>query len=186
MLIDDPELTKNVFDSVGSRLLEHYRISASFDTVGALIVNDDWGFKTQTMISPADMRKYIIPWHKKIVNVIHETGKPAIMHSCGKLDEVMEDIINVIKFDGKHSYEDIICPVETAYEKLAGRIAVLGGIDIDFLCKASPSEITRRSKVLIEKGMKKGGYALGSGNSIPEYISDENYFAMINTVTSID
>jgi len=186
MLVDAPELVKNIFDSIGSRLVKHYRIAAAYDTVGALVVNDDWGFRTQTMISPADLRKYVIPWHKKMVEVIHEVEKPAIMHSCGKLDEVMEDIIEIIKFDGKHSYEDTICPVEVAYDKLGGRIAVMGGIDVDFLCRASPSEITKRSKAMLEKGMEKGGYALGSGNSIAEYIPCENYFAMMKAVIGMD
>ena len=54
-----------------SFLAEYYARAARYDTVGACIVNDDWGFKTQTMFSPRDMRKYVFPWHKQIAATIH-------------------------------------------------------------------------------------------------------------------
>ncbi len=175
----DPDFTQEVFDAVGSRLLKYYQILGEYDSIGALIVNDDWGFKTQTMLDSVSMRKYVIPWHKKMVEAIHASGKPAIMHSCGNLDTVMDDVIDDIKFDGKHSYEDEIIPVEMAYQKWADRIAIIGGIDLDFLVRKSPEDIYQRSKKMLELSTEKGGYALGSGNSIPHYVPFENFFAML-------
>lgn len=179
MTIDDPGLVREIVDSVGSRLVKYYEICSQFDAVGALISNDDWGFNSQTMLSVEEMRKYIIPWHKKIVEVIHESGKPAILHSCGMLDEVMDDITDVIKYNAKHSYEDKILPVEKAYEKYNNRIAILGGLDLDFVCRSTPEEIYNRAVSMLELTASRGGYALGSGNSIPYYIPWENYLAMI-------
>lgn len=184
MSIDDPELLQDIFDAVGSRLLRHYEIACQYDTIGAAISNDDWGFKTQTMLSPADMRKYVIPWHCKIAEAIHNTEKPAILHSCGNLEYVMDDIIDVIDYQGKHSYEDNICPVEEAYDKWSHRIAILGGIDLDFICRNNPQTVHERSKKMLEKAQAKGSYALGSGNSIPEYVPIENYLAMTTAATN--
>lgn len=180
MLYDDPELVRQITDNVGSRLVKHYEIVGKYKTVGAMISNDDWGFRSQPMLSPDDMKKYIVPWHVKIVEAIHSHGKPAILHSCGNQETMMESIINVCKFDGKHSYEDTIEPVEKAYERLNGKIAVLGGIDLDFICRKTPEEIYQRSKAMLERAENRGGYALGSGNSIPDYVPQENYFAMIS------
>jgi uroporphyrinogen decarboxylase len=179
MLVDDPELARAIFDAVGSRLVRYYEICAEFDTVGALISNDDWGFKTQTMLAPTDMGTYVFPWHKKIVDTIHAAGKPAILHSCGNLDAVMDDIIHDMRYDAKHSFEDTIEPVEDAYERWGSEIAVLGGIDLDFICRSSPAEIHRRCRAMLMRTADRGGYALGTGNSIPEYVPDENFFAMI-------
>ncbi len=186
LLLDDPALVQDIFDAVGSRLNRYYEICAAYDTVGALISNDDWGFNTQTMLSPDDMRKYVIPWHIEIVKTIHQSGKPAILHSCGKLDAVMDDIIDVIGYDGKHSFEDKIQPVEEAYEALHDRIAILGGIDLDFICRSTPKEVYDRSKAMLERSAERGAYALGTGNSVPEYVPDENYLAMISAATDID
>jgi len=96
--------------------------------------------------------------------------------------EVYDDIINYVKIDGKHSYEDIIQPVEEAYELLNPRLAVLGGIDIDFLCRSSPEEIRVRCKAMFERTESRGGYAIGTGNSTPYYLPAENFFAMVNTI----
>jgi uroporphyrinogen decarboxylase len=179
MVFDDPDLVEELFAAVGERLVRYYRDAVQYETVGAAWANDDWGFKTQTMLSPDDMRRYVVPWHAKIAEVVHAAGKPVVMHSCGCLDSVMDDIIGVIKHDGKHSYEDTITPVEDAYEELTGRIAVIGGMDVDFVCRSTPDEVFERSRAMLERASTRGGYALGTGNSVPEYIPDENYFAML-------
>ena len=182
MLYDDPELVQLIFDNIGNRLVRYYQMIVKHDAVCAIISNDDWGFKTQPMLSPADMRKYVFPWHKKIVEVGHAAGKPVILHSCGNASEIMEDIIEDMRFDAKHSYEDSIEPVEEAYEKYKGRIALLGGIDVGFVCTASPAEIAARSRAMLDRAAKTGGYALGTGNSVPPYVPHENYFAMVDVV----
>jgi len=178
MVVDDPELAGDVFDAVGSRLARYYELAAPYETVGALMCNDDWGFKTQTMLPPEMMRRYVIPWHAEAVRIIHDAGKPALLHSCGNLEHVMDDVIDTIGYDGKHSYEDSILPVEDAYERWHERIAILGGIDVDFLCRSAPEEIVARCRAMLERTAERGGYGLGSGNSIPDYVPLENYFAM--------
>lgn len=180
MTLLDEALATEIFDAIGSRLLRFYEIVSSIETVGACIINDDWGFKNQTMFSPEMLRRWIFPWHKKMVAAIHRSGKPAILHSCGQLEAVMDDVIHDMKYDAKHSFEDQITPVEEAYTKWGDQIAILGGIDMDFLARKPIEEIEARSLSMLEKGMSGGGYALGSGNSIPDYIPDENYFAMIS------
>lgn len=178
-IILDPNLVEDVFYEVGTRLLRYYENAADFRSVGACIVNDDWGFETGTLLSPPDMRRLLFPWQKSIVDIVHTAGKPVILHSCGQLNEVSEEIIEDLSFDGWHSYEDKILPVEDAYEKYQARIAVIGGIDLDFLCRSRPEEVYRRSRSLLERTADRGGYALGTGNSVPEYVPDSNYFAML-------
>jgi uroporphyrinogen decarboxylase len=179
MLYEEPELVKALFDNVGGRLLRYYEIAASYDSVGLIMSNDDWGFKTQTFLSPAHLREYVFPWHKKIVEAAHKQKKPAVLHSCGYFADVMDDIIDAIGFDGRHSYEDTIMPVEEAYEKWHDRIGIIGGLDVNFMIQRSEEEITARAGAMLDRARGRGGYALGTGNSVPEYIPQEHYFAMI-------
>jgi uroporphyrinogen decarboxylase len=182
MIYDDPELAQSIFDAVGQRLVRYYEIAAAYDTVGVLISNDDWGFKQQTFLSTEQMRQYVYPWHKKIVEAIHRTGKPALLHSCGNFNIAMDDVVNLMKFDGKHSYEDAILPVEDSYERWHDQIAILGGIDLDFVIRSSTEDIQKRCKAMLERVKDRGGYALGTGNSVPEYVPQDHYFAMIDCV----
>ena len=181
MLYDEPELAQAIFDKVGSGLLRYYELSVEYDSVGMLMSNDDWGFKAQTFLSPADMRKYVFPWHKKIVGTGHRRNKPVLLHSCGNAGKIYNDIIDDMGYDGKHSYEDVIQPVEECYQNLHGRIAIMGGIDVDFLIRSTVEEIRARAEKLLDMAEAYGGYALGSGNSIPEYIPYDKYRAMIDT-----
>ncbi len=179
LMADDPQLVEDVFARIGSVLVRHYEIVGRHATVGACISNDDWGFKTQPMLSPADMRRYVFPWHRSIAEAIHAAGKPAILHSCGNLTTLYDDIIDALGYDAKHSFEDTIQPVEEAYEAYGHRLAILGGIDLDFVCRATPEQVYERSCAMLNRTASRGSFALGTGNSVPEYVPDENYFAMI-------
>jgi uroporphyrinogen decarboxylase len=181
MIYEAEELTKAIFDRVGSRLLRFYEICSALEPVFALIVNDDWGFKTQTMLSPDMLRQFVFPWHKKMVEAIHGNGKYAILHSCGNLSDVIDDIVDDLKYDAKHSFEDNIFPVEQAWQLWHDRIAIMGGIDMDFLVRSTPETISERCRKILKLTSSKS-YALGSGNSIPTYVPIENYFAMIETI----
>ena len=182
MLADDPDLVQEIADNIGSRVLAYFEIFAKHPAVDALIVNDDWGFAGQTLLSPASLRRYVIPWHKKIVKAIHDNNKPVVLHSCGNLENVMDDIIDDIGYDGKHSYEDKILPVEEAYDRFGSRIAVMGGLDIDFMSRSTPEQVYNRACAMLKHSESRGGYALGTGNSIPDFIPLENCLAMMAAV----
>lgn len=179
-LFDEPELVEEVINNVGKRLLTYYESALQYDTVGCICYADDWGFNTQTLLSPGDLRKYIFPWARRIVEAAHKYHKPVVLHSCGYFEPIFEDIVDM-GFDARHSYEDNILPVEKAYDTYGDRIAILGGIDMDFICRETPENVVRRCRNMLEKTKEKGGYALGSGNSVPDYMPYENYMAMIKT-----
>lgn len=181
MLADDRELVEDIFREVGTRTEKYIKDSLKFDYVGMTFCNDDWGFKNSTMISHADLRELVYPYYKEIAKATHECGKVIGMHSCGNFSGIYEELYEIIGFDGKHSYEDTILPVEEAYEKYGNKIAVLGGIDIDFLCRSSEQEIEKRCRAMLERSEERGGYALGSGNSIAKYVPLKNYFTLLKT-----
>ena len=185
-IYENPQLVYDVAENVGKRLVRLYEMAAEYDLIGAAFGNDDWGFNTHTVMSPKHMREYIFPWHKKIVEAMHSRGKPCILHSCGNLSRVMDDVIDDIKYDGKHSYEDNIKPVEVFYEEYHDRIAIIGGMDIDFITTKTPGEIKDRAKKMLERVSSRGGYALGTGNSVPWYIPRENFLAMLSAAYEFD
>jgi uroporphyrinogen decarboxylase len=179
MLHENPDLASAVFNNVGERLLKYYELALEYDTVGLLMSNDDWGFKTSTFLSPEHLKKHVFPWHKKFTALAHSKGIPAVLHSCGYFHDVMDAVIDDIGFDGKHSYEDIIFPVEDSYEKWHSRIAILGGIDVDFVIRRSEEEISARCKAMLKRVEGRGGYALGTGNSVPEFIPQDHFIALL-------
>ncbi len=73
-------------------------------------------------------------------------------------------------------------PVEEAYERWHDRFAILGGIDVDFVCRSTPEQVYTRCRAMLERTAGRGGYALGTGNSVPSYVPDEQYFAILRAV----
>lgn len=179
LIYDDYPLVETIFNEIGKRIHDYFLACLEYDDVGAIICNDDWGFNTQTLIAPEDLRKLVFPWYKKIVEAAHQKNKYAILHSCGYYQDIITDIIENMKFDGRHSYEDSIVPVEQAYQDLHKKIAVLGGIDLNFLMRSTSEEVYLRAKDLVIASKKWGGYALGTGNSVPDFIPNENFLALL-------
>ena len=49
---------------------------------------------------------------------------------------------------------------------------------------SSPDAIAERSRAMLALA-SAGGYALGTGNSVPEYIADEKYLAMTRVALEV-
>ena len=180
LLLDDRELVQAVVDRVGQHLLGIYQTMVQSDIVGTCWISDDLGYKAQTMISPTDLQKLIFPWHKQLAEVIHNSGRPALLHSCGNLSAVMDDLIDEVGIDAKHSFEDVIQPVTEFNRQYGDRVAVLGGIDLDFLCRHSEAEIRTYVRNVLDECAPGGGYALGTGNSVANFVPTENYLVMLD------
>jgi uroporphyrinogen decarboxylase len=155
------------------------------DTYVVCRFGDDLGFKTSTLISPRDIRKNIIPQYRKIVKLIHSYNKPFLLHSCGNIFEVMDDLIEVVGIDAKHSNEDQIAPFSTWLDKYGDRIGIFGGIDTDIFCQKGEEEIKELVREIVALASNYKGFALGSGNSIADYVPVNGYLAMIETVREI-
>ncbi len=187
MQVDDPELYSDLFQKIGdtmfviwARFLGRYK-----DYFIACRFGDDLGFKSSLLTNPSTLRGHIFPQYKRIIDLVHSAGRPFLFHSCGCIFEVMDDVIN-LGIDAKHSNEETIAPFQRWLEDYGNRIGLLGGFDMDFLCTKNETEVYKEVQ---EQGKKfrasARGYALGSGNSIPDYIPIENYLAMVRAVQAI-
>lgn len=178
-LYDDSQFIKDFTDRIGNLIIATLEQGIDCEKVVGVFFGEDMGFKTSTMISPEHLRTYILPWHKKITDMCHKRGKVSIIHACGKVDEVMDDLIDEVGIDAKHSFEDVIEPVASAKRRYGRRIGIIGGVDMDVLGRASADEVAAYTRRVLEDCAANGGYALGSGNSIANYIPIENYYAML-------
>jgi uroporphyrinogen decarboxylase len=155
------------------RLLEHKRVKIVWGS-------DDMGFRTGTLISPKDLREFVLPGHKLMAEMSHVAGRPYLLHSCGQLTAIMPDLIDDVRIDARHSFEDTIETVTDAKARYGDRIALLGGIDLDFLCRSDTDAVRRRVRATLDQCLPGGGYCLGTGNSVANYIPLDNYLAMVD------
>ncbi len=110
-LYDDPDLVEALVDKIARLYIPIADTVLDMDCVGGLFIGDDMGFKTATMISPAHLRQHVFPYHRQLATMAHARDKLYILHACGNLEVVMEDLIEHVRIDAKHSFEDVIMPV---------------------------------------------------------------------------
>ncbi|MHB1294472.1 MAG: uroporphyrinogen decarboxylase family protein [Anaerolineae bacterium] len=151
-----------------------------FERVKMVWGSDDMGFRSATLISPDDLRAFVLPGHKRMAAMSHAAGNPYILHACGNLCQIMDDLIDDVQIDAKHSFEDTIEDVREVKYTYGQRISLLGGLDVDFLCRASEEQVRERVRDTLRICLPGGGYCLGTGNSVANYIPLRNYLAMID------
>ena len=179
-IFEEPDLVEALAEKIGKLYLEFTEMLCQFPRMGFIWGSDDMGFKTQSFLSPDWIRKLILPWHKKSVEISHKYNKPYFLHSCGNLENIMDDLIDDVKIDAKHSFEDEIEPVTSIYKKYGERVGILGGIDVTFLCQADEKQIRKRVRETLDICQPGGGYSFGTGNSVANYIPLDNYLVMLD------
>lgn len=179
-LADDPELVGAVAERVGGLVVGLVGQLAQMDGVAAICLYDDMGFRSGTLISPGDLGRYVLPWTRRCVEAAHAQGLPFILHSCGKLELIMDNLIDVVGIDAKHSFEDTIMPMAEVKATYGDRVGLLGGVDMHLLAVGTPEQVRAASRRAIEDCAPGGGYAFGSGNTIANYVPLENFLAMID------
>jgi uroporphyrinogen decarboxylase len=184
---DDPGLFADLYRRIGdlvvslwTRMLKDYG-----DLFCICRMGDDLGYRSSTLLRPETIRQHILPQYRRVIDLVHAAGKPFLMHSCGRIFAVMEDLI-AAGIDAKHSNEDAIAPFDEWIRRYGARIGLFGGIDVDSLCRQSPEAILDE---VVRKGSQyrqaANGYALGSGNSIPDYVPLEGFQALIAAAQEI-
>jgi len=187
MQYDDPDLFSDLYVRIGDLMVKLWSdMVRRYDALFAVYrMGDDLGFKSATLLAPETIVSHVVPQYRRILSVIRGTGKPFLLHSCGKIFAVMEDLI-AAGIQAKHSNEDAIAPFEEWIERYGERIGLFGGIDVDVLCLRPPEEVFQE---VLRRGTafrrRARGFALGSGNSIPEYVPAQGYLAMIEAAKEI-
>lgn len=176
---DEPELVRAVFDKLSDIKYRFTEQVIGLPNVIGIWEHDDMGHKTSTMVSPDFLREYVLGHHKKMAALAHSHGKIYAMHSCGNMYSLMDELIDDIKIDAKHSFEECILPVTEAKKKYGDRVGLIGGIDVDKLCRLEEKELIAYIRKTLDICTVDGGYALGSGNSVAWYVPVEKYLLMI-------
>jgi len=175
---------RELVEAISERLLEHYRkvieLYVQFERVQMIWGTDDMGFRSGTLISPRDLRALVLPGHKLLAERTHQAGKLYLLHSCGNLASILPELVDDVKIDAKHSFEDTIEDVRQVKQTWGQKIALLGGLDMDFLIRADEAAVRLRTRDTLEKCQPGGGYCLGTGNSVANYMNLDNYLAMLD------
>jgi uroporphyrinogen decarboxylase len=184
-LFENEDLIKNLNDKLGELVLSMFEYFAQSDVVDAIWYSDDIAYTNSLMVSPQVLDKYFFPWLKKIGDLANRYNKPLIYHTDGILYDVFDKIIEC-GVDAIHPIEPKAMDIADVKQRYGDKLCLIGNIDVDLLSRGTVNDIRKNVIKNIEEVGKDGGYCVGSGNSIPEYVKLENYIAMIEVVKEIN
>lgn len=146
----------------------------------AVLVADDFAYKTGPFISPTFWNEFIYPELRRVCNSFHRRGVPVLLHSDGNVSSLLGSIVN--------AGVDAIQPLEpTAGMKLrdvkseyCDKLCLIGNIDVAYtLVSGTTEQVIEEVKAAIRDAAYGGGYILGSGHTIHDSVSPQNFMIMI-------
>jgi hypothetical protein len=120
---------------------------------------DDWGSEQALLIDPKMWRAFFKPRYKKIFDAIRGAGWHVWMHSCGKVNDILGDLIE-IGCQVVNLQQPALLGIEEVGRAYAGRICFESLCDIQHtLPFKGESEIEREAKLLLDNwATDKGGF----------------------------
>ncbi len=128
--------------------------------------SEDLGHQGGLMISPRFFREFLVPEYKRCFEPLVREGKIVDFHSCGRVQDIVEDLIDV--------GVTILNPVQARANNLAlmkekcmGRMALKGGIDSHLLVLGPTEKIQKEVERVMDILAPGGGYIVGPDQSMP-------------------
>jgi len=179
-LADDLDLVAEVSARVGQIQCAVMRRVVKMPGVVAAWYGDDLAYTESLLVSPKVLRKYFFPWIEELAGIAHAAGFPFIMHSDGRLWQVLDDLI-ALGVNALQPIEPKAMDIYDLKRRYGDRIAIFGNIDMGYTLtggagtpEAVRSEVRRQIKELAPGG----GYGLSSGSGLTRYVQLENFLAM--------
>ncbi len=184
-LLTRSKAIRKVINDRGKFALELAKRFIDWGETGSIMIYDDFGYKSGLLAPPKIYQEYVFPWFKRICDYSHKRGVKVILHSCGDIYQLFEDIIHV-GIDAIHPLEPTTANVEynifKLNQKYKDKICFIGNISPQDLATKDPKFINNYTKKLIKELAPGGGFILSSGHSINPAVKLENFLAIQDTL----
>jgi uroporphyrinogen decarboxylase len=146
--------------------------------VDGVRVGDDWGFQHNLMVRPDLWRKIYKRRYRRIFETIRMHGFVSAMHSCGRLTQILPDLIE-IGLQVYHPLQPEAMDVRVARRDFGKDITFWGGLGTQStLPFGTPDDVRREVRERIEL-FADGGYILAPAGAISPDTPLENVVALI-------
>ncbi len=149
--------------------------------IDAVHFGDDWGSQRGLLVSAEMWRTFLKPRLARQYSAAKAAGKFVTIHSCGMVQEVFDDLIE-IGLDCFNPFQPEVVPVYEMKRKYRGRLAFWGGVSTQKLLPyGTTDEVRAEVRRLMREVGEGGGYILAPAHAIPGDARPENILAMIET-----
>ena len=149
-----PEMFRAVIDRITDFYIRCGEIfyEATKGYLDAVLIGNDFGSQNGLLVAPEELREYVFPGTKRLVDQAKSYGLKVVHHSCGAIHPIIQDLFDL--------GIDVIHPIQAKArdmqaEKLkadfAGKGCFFGGVDAQhLLVNGTPEEVEADVKRLKE------------------------------------
>jgi len=178
--IENPHFAHELLTAITDYNIAQVRKALEYD-IDAFLFGDDWGQQHGLQMGPKIWHEFIYPELKRMYGCVREAGKLVMIHSCGDIDELFDDLIG-IGLNCFNPFQPEVMDVEALVKKYRGRLAFYGGLSTQkILPYGSVGDVRNETRRLLELGAD-GGYIFAPAHSVEGDVPLENMLAFIEMV----
>jgi uroporphyrinogen decarboxylase len=178
--IENPDFVRELLRTIADYNIAQVRKALEYD-IDAVYYGDDWGQQTGLQIGPGLWREFIKPELARMYGVVREAGKFVTIHSCGKVDELFDDLVE-IGLNCFNPFQPEVMDVAELMAKYRGRLAFHGGMSTQrTLPYGSVAEVRAETERLLALGAN-GGYIFAPAHAVEGDVPLKNMLAFLDVI----
>ena len=178
--LTEPDFVHELFNTIVDYNIAQARKALEYD-IDAVYFGDDWGQQQGLQMEPDVWREFIKPAVARQYAVVRDAGKRVMIHSCGDVDELFDDLIE-IGVNCFNPFQPEVMDVHALMPRYKGRLAFHGGLSTQqTLPYGSTDDVRAETQRLLELGAD-GGYIFSPAHAVEGDVPVENILAFTETV----
>jgi len=178
--LEHPDFVHEFLNAIADYNIAHMEEAFNYE-IDAVYFGDDWGQQRGLLMGPPVWREFIKPVLRRMYERVHEGGKYVIIHSCGDVDELFDDLIE-IGVDCFNPFQPEVMDIHDLLPRYRGRLCFYGGFSTQrTLPYGSAEDVRTETDRLLALGAE-GGYILAPAHDVEGDVSLENMLALIGKV----
>ena len=174
---ENPEFVIELLNNIADYNIAQIKKALEYD-IDAVYFGDDWGQQNGLQMGPALWRKFLYPVLKRMYAAVRDAGKYVMIHSCGDVDELFDDLIGI----GLNCFNPLqpeVMDVKMLLKNYHGRLAFHGGLSTQkTLPYGSTDDVRKQTHELLQSGLK-GGYIFSPAHAVEGDVPLENMTTFI-------
>jgi uroporphyrinogen decarboxylase len=178
--IDHPQFVHELLSAIADYNIAQVREALKYE-IDAVYFGDDWGQQHGLQMGPRTWKEFIYPQLRRMYNVVCRANKFVMIHSCGDVDELFDDLISA-GLNCFNPFQPEVMDVASLLQQYRGQLAFHGGLSTQrTLPFGTVEDVQAETRRLLELGAD-GGYIFAPAHDVEGDVPLENMLAAIDLV----